>query len=68
MNRDTRDKFASGTDQSDIVSRAEQWITHLAWIGKHDDPCKVASEAAALIRALLDERQALDIVPREARS
>jgi hypothetical protein len=22
--------------------RTEQWITHLVWIGRSDDPCKVA--------------------------
>jgi hypothetical protein len=35
--------------------RAEEWIRHLAWIGKHDDPCAVASEAAGVIRELLDQ-------------
>jgi hypothetical protein len=39
--------------------RAEQWITRLAWIGNHDDPSKVASEAASLLRELLDERDEL---------
>lgn len=39
--------------------RSEQWITHLAWVGKTDDPFKIASEAAALMRELLDERSEL---------
>jgi hypothetical protein len=35
--------------------RAEEWIRHLAWIWKHDDPCAVASEAAGIVRELLDQ-------------
>jgi hypothetical protein len=42
------------TDRAALVAKIEQWITHTALVGKHDDPCKVASEAAGLMRALLD--------------
>jgi hypothetical protein len=40
---------------SDMQLKAEEWIRHVAWIGKHDDPCAVASEAAGIMRVLLDE-------------
>jgi hypothetical protein len=39
-----------------IDSKAEEWIRHLAWVGKHDDPSIVASAAAGLLRELLDQR------------
>lgn len=40
---------------STIHFRAEEWIRRVAWIGKHDDPCAVASEAAGIMRELLDQ-------------
>lgn len=47
--------------------RTEQWITHLVCIGRSDDPCKVASEAAGLMRDLLHERGELLVALKAAR-
>jgi hypothetical protein len=37
------------------ITKAEEWIRRTAFIGIHDDPCAVASEAAGIMRALLDQ-------------
>lgn len=39
---------------SDQTDAAEAWIRRIAGIGKSDDPCAVASEAAGIMRAMLD--------------
>lgn len=36
--------------------KAETFITRVAWVSKGDDPCSVASQAAGIMRGLLDER------------
>lgn len=36
--------------------KAETFITRVAWVSKGDDPCSIASQAAGIMRGLLDER------------
>lgn len=40
---------------TDTQIKADEWIRRIALIGKHENPCAVASEAGGIMRALLDE-------------
>jgi hypothetical protein len=51
---------------STAYAKAQTFITHVAWVSKGDDPCKIASEAAGLMRELLDERDELLAVLKDA--
>jgi hypothetical protein len=53
--------------ETTVTKKAESFITHVAWIGKHDDPHSIASQAAGIMRELVDEHAELLAALRQVR-